>query len=609
MTGTEPKADDREKELTARLKAMEQQLERLTTRLGDEGTGGGAPQVTRSRASVPVKESEYPPEDIGGVSEEMLRWAQRTSLLPRLATICFVLVFALILRTITDSGIVNMLAGSIMGISYAAILMVGGWYMYSRHSPLAPVFATWGAILMSTIVVETHIHFDTLPLIPAYLTLIATGTVMALISHRFNAFVPISVGTLGMCFAGTAIDYPTPYFPYLSLVLLSANILACLAARIQRCGWLRWSVLIVTVFMLQLWGVRLAHILKRGEVPPPELAYSWFLPIVALFAGTYFIFSVCGIIFRGAERIDRFDAALPTINSLWAFIMALYVVSAGHGDMRLLGITGAVIAVGFLAISHWLAQRHEAGTPGAGAFTFACGVLLALALPSATGKIIFSLPIISGVAIFVAVVLRSWGSGTVRLATYLFQIYCSTALAVVLAGNAPTMDIARIVATILPAGLLTVIILYHYRWCRQWPPSAESSFFGRFDQNDRIAVFLLLAGLASGFFMMRCVIYHTLLMVYGRLSPDAFQCAQSMLINTAAIFLIVLAYLQRDREIRNVAIFVTVVGGVKVFAIDLLSTHGLPLVFSVFSFGLAALVESIALGKWQKHTAEKTAEG
>jgi hypothetical protein len=107
--------------------------------------------------------------------------------------------------------------------------------------------------------------------------------------------------------------------------------------------------------------------------------------------------------------------------------------------------------------------------------------------------------------------------------------------------------------------------------------------------------------------MMRCVIYHTLQMVYGQLPPDAFTCSQSVLINTAAVFLIVLAYLRRDTEIRNVAILVTVVGGIKVFAFDLLSTHGLPLVFSVFSFGQAALVESIALGKWQKHTAEKTA--
>ena len=611
MTGSEPTAEEREKELTARLKAMEQQLERLTTHLGEKDTANApttAGAEPKARAKAPALENTYPPDDIAGVSEELLNWANRTSLLPRLATICFLLVFALVLRTITDSGIVNKLAGSGMGMGYAAILMMVGWYMYSRQSPLAPVFATWGAILMSTIVVETHVHFDALPLIPAYLTLVATGIVMAFISYRFNAFVPISVGTLGMCFAGADIDYPNPFFPYLCLVLFSANTLSWFAAQMKRCGWLRWSVLLVSIFMLQLWGVRLGNILKRGELPPPELAPAWFLPVVAVFAATYFTFSICGIIFRKKERISLFDAALPTINSLWAFSMAFYVVSAGGGGTRLLGVVGAVIAVSFLAISHWLAQRTEEGAPGAGAFTFACGVLLALALPAATGKLIFSLPIISGVAVFVAVVLRSWGSGSVRLATYLFQLYCCAALVIALRGLAPATDTVDILATILPAGLLTFIVLYHYQWCRRWPPSEGSSFFGRFDTNDRSAVFLLLAGLTSGFFMMRCVIYHTLQMVYGQLSPDAFQCAQSVLINTAAVFLIVLAYLRRDKEIRNVAILVTVVGGIKVFALDLFSTHGLPLVFSVFSFGQAALVESIALGKWQKHTADNTSQ-
>jgi hypothetical protein len=108
---------------------------------------------------------------------------------------------------------------------------------------------------------------------------------------------------------------------------------------------------------------------------------------------------------------------------------------------------------------------------------------------------------------------------------------------------------------------------------------------------------LLLAGLLSGFLMMRCTLFQAMQMMYP-MPPDAFGCAQSVLINTAAIVLIALAYMRHDKEIRNVAILVTVVGGVKVFAYDLLGAHGLPLVFSVFSFGVAAAVESVALGKW-----------
>ena len=597
MTRPELTTEDREKELTARLQAMEQQLERLTARLGEGSATGGA--NLGAGAAAPADDREYPPEGISDVSEQVLNWASRTDLMPRLATLSFLLVVALILRTITDSDIINKLIGSGLGMSYAAILMIASWYKYSRQSPLAPVFAACGAILMSTVVVETHAHFQSLPLVPAYLTLVATGISMALISRQFDAFTPISVGTLSMCFAGAAIDYPHPFFPYLSLVLFSANVLAYFAAQMKRCGWLRWSVVLVSMFMLQLWGFRLGYVLRSGEIPPPELAYSWFIPVLAVFACTYFALALFGIIYRRSERISRFDAALPAINSLWAFSTAFYVVNAGGGGTRLLGVIGVLIAVGLLAISFWLAQRPEEGAPGTGVFTFACGVLLALALPAATGKLIFSLPVISMMALFMAVVSRSWGSGTVRLATYLFHIYSGTALAFALKGNTPA---ALDTVNIIPAGLLAFIILYQYQWCRWWPPTPGYSFFSRFDPHDRNAVFLLLAGLVSGFFMMRCVIYQTLQIISGSMSPDAFRCAQSVLINAAAVALILLAYLRHAKDIRNVAILVTVVGGIKVFAYDLLGTHGLPLVFSVFSFGMAVAVDSVALGKWPENS-------
>ncbi len=170
-----------------------------------------------------------------------------------------------------------------------------------------------------------------------------------------------------------------------------------------------------------------------------------------------------------------------------------------------------------------------------------------------------------------------------------------------LKGNAPT---ALDAVNIIPAGLLALIILYQYQWCRWCPPVSGYAFFDRFDPHDRNAAFLLLAGLVSGFFMMRCVIYQTLQTISVSLSPDVFRCAQSVLVNVAAVALIVLAYLRRDKEIRNIAILVTVVGGIKVFAYDLLGTHGLPLIFSVLSFGVAVAVESVALGKWPNKSAE-----
>ena len=111
---------------------------------------------------------------------------------------------------------------------------------------------------------------------------------------------------------------------------------------------------------------------------------------------------------------------------------------------------------------------------------------------------------------------------------------------------------------------------------------------------------LLLAGLTCGFYMTRITLFQFIAMLPTETQSEAFRCSQSVLINSAAIGLILFAFLKQNKEIRNIAILVMIVGGIKVFLYDLTGTHGLPLVFSVLSFGLAAAAESIALGKWQK---------
>lgn len=600
MSQTEQTLEEREKELTARLQAMEQQMERLTARLGEGDAAGIAKPSTED--SAPVSNKDYPADEIADVSEEVLNWAGRTSLLPRLATLCFLLVVALILRTITDSGLVNKLVGSGIGMSYAAMLMIAGWYKYREQSPLAPILAASGAILMSTIVVETHTHFNSLPVVPAYLTLMATGIGMALISRQFNAITPVSVGILGMCFAGAAMDYPRPFFPYLALVLFTANLLGYFAAQLKRCSWLRWLTLLITMVMLQLWAVQIVTALRKGETNTPELAISWFLPVIAVFTATYIILGLLGIFRSGTEKMSKFDLALPTLNVTWAFYTAMYGLGAQGGSIQTLGVIGILIAIYYLVVTFWLARQSVEGAPGAGSFAFACGVLLALALPVATGVFTLSLPVISLVAILMAIMSRTWGSGTIRFISYLFHIYCCAALVISFRGDAPS---AMNPVNIIPAALLAGIMLYQYQWCRWWPPQEEASFFGRFDKHDRSAVLVLLSGLISGFFMLRIALFQAIPMLPAEMQKDAFRCSQSVLINCAAIALILFAFLRKNKEIRNVAILVTVIGGIKVFLYDLMGTHGLPLVFSVFSFGMAAAVESIALGKWQKQPADQ----
>ncbi|HYS44028.1 MAG TPA: hypothetical protein VEM32_08620, partial [Geobacteraceae bacterium] len=242
----------RVEELAGQLQALSRKVELLEGRLARPADAW--PPVAATIRST--DQAGQDARETGDVSEELLSWAGKAALLPRLSTLCFLLVIALVLRTITDYSIINTLAGSVLGMGYAAALMAAGWYQYRRGSPLAPVFAACGAVLISVIVVETHSRFQALPLVPAYLTLMASGAAMTAISYRFNVFLPISLGTLGMCLAGAAIDYPSPFFPYLTMVLWTANILGYFAARLQRCSWLRWIVLVVTMAMLSQWGIK-----------------------------------------------------------------------------------------------------------------------------------------------------------------------------------------------------------------------------------------------------------------------------------------------------------------------------------------------------------------
>jgi len=575
------------KELSA-LSARVAQLEELLAAPGRQAAAPAAP-----------KWRDYPDEAPDDVSEEILDWAGKAHLLTRLSTLCFLLVVALVLRTVTDNNLINTLTGSLIGMGYAAALMIAGAWRYSKKSPLAPILAASGAVLMCSIVVETHARFAALPLVPAYLTLIATGVGMAWVSHRYRSFLPISLGTLGMCLAGAAIDYPHPYFPYLALVLFAANILGYFAAQLKSCSWLRWIVMIVTMAMLQLWGVRLGMILLRHEQPPAQLAGAWFLPTLAAFAALYLTLACIGIV-RGVEgKISRFNFALPTLNAVWAFSAAGYLVHASGASKQLLGLLGVALALGHLGLTIWLAGRKEGGAPGTTSFACAGAALAAVALPLAAGNFALSLPALSVMAFFMAIMSRKWKNGGIRATSYLVQLYAVVALAVALQiDKAAASDLLNSI----PAGLLALVTLYQYQWCREWPPPSPS-VFSRFDSEDRSAVALLLCSLGSGYFALRIAVLQALTLYAPPAEvANAFGCSQSILINASAAGIMLFAYFRHNKEVRNVAVLVTLAGAVKVFLYDLLGAHGVPLVASVFTFGVAAALESVALGRWQKKT-------
>jgi len=605
--------------ITEKVDRLYEQIESLSRRLADlegrlaAGPPGQSVAVAEARPgtivgpALPPRPGQPPGKPGAGepdsLSDEAIRWASRASLFPRLATLCFLMVIALILRTITDNGIVNPLLGMGLGMGYAAALMVTGWSLYRQGSSLAPVFVACGAILMSSIVVETHARFRSLPLVPAYWTLMATGAGMAFVSRQFTVFLPVSVGTLGMCLAGAAIDYPDPFFPYLFMILLTANLLGYYAGTLKRCGWLRWTVLLVTLAMFLLWGMRLEAVAARKIAAAPALAPGWFLPVLAVVSVAFLTIALLGIVRSRREQVSAFDFCLPTINAVGSYLAARVVVSEADGSALALNLVAILFALLHFGAAFWLAMRQIEGVPGTNSFVVAGCALLGLAVPAALGSALAAAPVLGATALGVAVLSDRWGSGAIRATSYLLQVYAIVSLALYLLANGPA---ATLLAGTVPAAVLAAAALGHYRWRRRHAPPARSPLFGTYDTQDLSGVVTLLVALASSFFLLREIAWHIL--AGGSGGPEAFQCTQSIIINLAALGLGLYAFRARNREIRNVAILVIAVGAVK-SASDLFDTKGVPLVLSVFSFGLAAATQSITLSRWQKSSPTPAAEG
>jgi len=81
---------------------------------------------------------------------------------------------------------------------------------------------------------------------------------------------------------------------------------------------------------------------------------------------------------------------------------------------------------------------------------------------------------------------------------------------------------------------------------------------------------------------------------------SAFGGAQSILINVTAAVLLWLSLMRHNKELRNVAVVITVIGAGKVFLMDMVQLKGMPLMISVFTFGLVAALASFVLGRWNK---------
>ena len=517
-------------------------------------------------------------------------------LLPRIATICFLLVVALILRTITDSQVVNTQVGSILGMTYAAILILLGWRLYAKKSSLAPVFPGCGILLLFSIILETHARYESLSTMGAYTLLFLAGATVFAMSIRYRASILVCLGVPCTVAVAMAIDFPYPIFPVLGVLLLSAILAASYAFKQQMCRYLRWFNLVLAAIFWLLWTLKMNTLPSCAE-PVAEMMYpSWFFPMLFAFWGVFLATVVLNVLNKDLQ-LGFFESILPTITAVGAFGAGYTALTSWFENEMWYYLTLVVIATFHLALAWWLAQRNKEKATGANVFIFAGACLIVMTSAVIFKTIGYILPVWSASALVLALLSSRWKNEGVRITSYVLQF--TTCVAAISSG-AILVPTSVPLATAIAALALCLFSLEQYNWSRSNPPNpTHSFFFSKLDKKDHSAVILLLTGLVCGYYFSQFALHEVL----GKMTTDfafQFQSGQSLIINIGAILLMYLAMKERNREIILVATIVAFIGAGKVFTFDLLGIKGVPLVLSVFSTGVVAAFGSVVMGRWQR---------
>lgn len=582
------------KSLEARLDDLAGQVHQLTGRVSDLSGQVAALEEKRSYPETNLSASRS--EVSTPAQESVLASAEKASLLPRISTICFLLVVALMLRTVTDNKIIDPKLGSYIGMAYAIALVLAGCYLYSRKNRLACVFPGCGMLLLFFIVLETHSRFHTLSTPMANAVLLVAMFSAACLGIRYRASTLLNVGTLGAGLTAIAINFPYPIFPFVGGILLLGNLAAHVAHGRQICLSLRWSSLVLTVFFWVLWTVQLGGPTVSDASGTGEIYLAWFLPLLFLFWAFYSYTSVRRVL-SSDSPLGIYHGILPTLCATGVFLASRAVLVNHYSQEDWLGVVAVLVALIHFGGAGTLFSLKRGNVRGLNIFIFPGVVLLALALPTLLGSFLWSLPLWSATGLGLAVLSVRWKNHGVRLTSYFLQAF--TCLAGVVSGAIWTLDAAPS-AGIFVAGMMAVMSVLQYRWCRAHEPRAsDSAYFSWFDTRDRSALVLLLIAVVSAFCMLRLGLHTSLLFMIDGID-NAFSGGQSVLINLAALILMLLGLRWRKSEILAVAVAVAFLGAFKVFLLDMFSVKGIPLVLSVFSFGFVAAIGSVVSGRWQK---------
>lgn len=571
--------------LTAELLLVKKQVERLHLRLDGLAAGGAEHKIGNKGA----KETDVPRT----MTMEAGSWARMgQDLLPRLAALSFMLVFALMLRTLTDNGMLEHVIGTYIGLVYAAGLVVTGIYFYGRSSRLAPVFQVCGILLFLAVLVEGHGKFSALSNSAACLLLIIFSLIVGWASIHYRARIALFVTLWGTALSGFALDFPNPNFPLLALLIFTNVVLGHLAARRGCSNALRWHALFIALLFWAMLSFKLNFNLlnKAADLP---LTGLYFFPVLLFLFWAFYTYTTLWANRAGRMERDIFHNLLPVIvaGGVYFALYAVLIPWLGGGE-TVLGWAAVAVSAAYMLMAAWMVKHYEGGKRGK-EFVVAAIVLLVQGLATAV-PVPLALPLMFAAAAVLLVRSVSWRSGGTRAIAYVFMTV------VILWGgqNGNFSVIATPYLTGMASSIfLALLSLWCYRWCRHHKPAANPGFLYFLDKYDYSAIILLWIGLFQLYVFFRFGVYAVLTHSLSDYE-SSFYCARSVILNVGIIALMIIALKLRNKEILITAVVLVAAAAVKVFLLDLFKTNGLPLIISMLTFGLVAAVSSFSLRRW-----------
>jgi hypothetical protein len=368
-------------------------LQRRVTSL-EERLIGHPESASMVRRNQEAAESSEVSDSSGSRSENIM-----ANIMSRGATVSLILLLALVLRVMTDNGILDLKIGTLAGIGYAALLEGAGLFMYKRRSPFAAIFSVSGILLLLTVVLEAHKVFGSLNTAPAYTIMAVAAGGMTVMSHLYKTPLPACVGISCVLLAGTAMDFPEPDFALLSVYLAAINVMAFSFSYVQKpsCRWLRIVVFVLTAGIVLLWAVNLSAALKM-EVSLPADTMRFFISN-GFFLLFYTVMSVLSVWMGKPGDEGTFISILPTAACTVFYATSLMVFNSVGTGQHVLGMVGVGIATGLLGIAALRAQGPVIPPKGINTFAFPAAFLLAFSFRDVSGKSVAALAILSWAAL------------------------------------------------------------------------------------------------------------------------------------------------------------------------------------------------------------------